>query len=64
MLKRGYIASNAFYTTYAHSSEIISKYLESVDEVFALIAKIQKKGELVETYLESKVCDSGFARLN
>ena len=33
MLKRGYLASNAFYMSHAHSEEIINKYLENVDRV-------------------------------
>ena len=64
MLKRGYIASNAFYTTYAHSEEIIKEYLEHVDEVFWMIAEINGRNETVESYLEGPVCHSGFGRLN
>ena len=64
MLKRGYIASNAFYTSYAHSEEIIKEYLQNVEEVFRNLAAINKRGELVRNYLESDVCHSGFGRLN
>lgn len=64
MLKKGYIASNAFYTTYAHSPEIISKYLDCVDEVFEMIADIEKREENVRDHLEGPVCQSGFGRLN
>lgn len=64
MLKRGYIASNAFYTTYAHSPEIIEEYLKNVGEVFGQIAEIQQQGKPVETHLEGPVCHSGFGRLN
>ena len=64
MLKRGYIASNAFYTSYAHSPEIIMEYLKNVDEVFGMIAEINGKGEKVEKYLQGPVCHSGFGRLN
>ena len=64
MLKRGYIASNAFYTSYAHSKEIIEGYLECVDEVFGLIAEIGRNGERVEDRLQGDVCHSGFGRLN
>lgn len=64
MLKRGYIASNAFYTSYAHSKEIIEGYLECVDEVFGLIAEIGRRGERVEDRLQGDVCHSGFGRLN
>ena len=64
MLKRGYIASNAFYTSYAHSPEIIDDYLENVGQVFQKIAEINHEGKKVEQYLESSVCHSGFGRLN
>lgn len=64
MLKRGYIASNAFYTTYAHSQEIIEEYLEHVDEVFKIISDIEGEGKSVYSYLEGPVCHSGFGRLN
>lgn len=64
MLKRGYIASNAFYTTYAHSQEIIQNYLDNVDEVFKMIAEINRKGQMVRSYLQGPVCHSGFGRLN
>lgn len=64
MLKRGYIASNAFYTSYAHSPEVIKEYLENVDEVFQSIADIETTGKKVEDCLEGPICHSGFGRLN
>ena len=64
MLKRGYIASNAFYTSYAHSQEMIEEYLENVDAVFMMLAEINRKNETVAAYLEGSVCHSGFGRLN
>ncbi len=64
MLKRGYLASTALYTTYAHSPEIIAAYLDNVDEVFGMIAELNKAGETVESALEGPVCHSGFGRLN
>ena len=64
MLKRGYIASTAFYTSFAHSDEIISEYLNVVDEVFQMIANIRERNEKVENRLQGEVCHSGFGRLN
>lgn len=64
MLKRGYIASNAFYTTFAHSEEIIEEYLEHVDEVFQMMAEIDSRNKTVKAHLEGPVCHSGFGRLN
>ena len=64
MLKRGYIASNAFYVSYAHSPEIIEEYLVNVDEVFASIARIKASNRKIASFLEGSVCHSGFGRLN
>ncbi len=64
MLKRGYIASNAFYTTYAHTKEIIDEYLKNVDEVFGIIADLNGRNEKVQEQLQGPVCHSGFGRLN
>lgn len=64
MLKRGYIASNGFYTSYAHSEEIIRGYLECVDEVFGMIAEIAGRGKRVGDHLQGGICHSGFGRLN
>lgn len=64
MLKRGYIASNAFYVSYAHSPEIIEEYMENVEEVFASITQINASGKKIISLLEGAVCHSGFGRLN
>lgn len=64
MLKKGYIASNVFYTSYAHSQELIKEYLDNVECVLKKIAEIQKRNENVVSYLEGSVCHSGFGRLN
>lgn len=64
MLRCGYIASNAFYVSFAHSKEVIKEYLENVESVFQKIKEIQKRCETVESYLEGPICHSGFGRLN
>ncbi|MGI6153523.1 MAG: aminotransferase class III-fold pyridoxal phosphate-dependent enzyme [Christensenellaceae bacterium] len=60
MLKKGYLASTAFYVSFAHTEEIVQAYLQAVDEVFAAIADIQD----IESALDGPVCHSGFQRLN
>ena len=55
MLKRGYIASNAFYTSYAHDPKMIHTYLENVEQVFCQIAEAQKEGEKVKNFLQGPV---------
>lgn len=64
MLKRGYIASNAFYVSYAHSPEIIEEYLGNANEIFAAIAQMQSNKKKIASVLEGDVCYSGFSRLN
>lgn len=64
MLKKGYIAANCFYASYAHSEAVIREYLATVGEVFRMISDITGKGELVRDHLEGAVCHSGFGRLN
>lgn len=64
MLKKGYLASNAFYACDAHSEDIIDKYIESLGEVFKRIRDIIDSGNKLGDYLEGPVCQSGFQRLN
>lgn len=64
MLKRGYLASNAFYSSFAHSEEIIDTYIEKLEEVFSGIHKVLIKGDNLRDYLEGPVCQTGFQRLN
>lgn len=64
MLKRGYLASNAFYTSYAHNKNIIEHYLHDLSGVFSCMADIMSRSEKIASYLQSGVCQSGFGRLN
>jgi glutamate-1-semialdehyde 2,1-aminomutase len=62
MLKRGYLATTAFYASLSHEEEIVNKYLEEVEEVFELL-KSYIDQNTVEDHLESHACHSGFQRL-
>ncbi len=64
MLKRGYLASNAFYTSYAHNKKVIEQYLDDIGIIFAQIGKCIREGKKIERLLEGEVCQSGFGRLN
>ena len=64
MLKKGYLASNAFYASFAHSEEIIDMYIDALDDVFSRIQSIRVKEDSVINYLEGPVCQAGFQRLN
>ena len=61
MLKRGFLASNLIYVSYAHTKEIVDKYLENAADIFKIIAD---KKELLEELLEAEVSHDGFTRLN
>lgn len=60
MLKKGYLATTAYYATFAHSTQKVSGYLKAVDEVFG---KMKAALNDPESLLEGPVCHSGFQRL-
>lgn len=62
MLKRGYIAASSIYVSYAHNEEIVEEYLESVDEVFGIMADAITNNSISEK-LETSIRDEGFKRL-
>ncbi len=62
MLETGFLATTAFYASYAHKKELIGSYLEACDKAFSLIAKAVESGE-PEKLLKGPVCHSGFKRL-
>lgn len=62
MLKKGFLATTAFYASYAHKAGHIAKYLEAVDAVFAFISKTLEKGK-PEKYFKGSICHSGFKRI-
>ncbi len=62
MLQRGFLATTAFYASFAHNETLIKKYLKAVDESYAIIDKAIKEGK-VELILKGPVCHSGFFRL-
>ncbi len=63
MLAKGFLASTQLYASFAHTSSSVNGYLKAVDEVFALISKALKDGD-VKKHLKGPVCHSGFKRLN
>lgn len=62
MLNRGFLATTAFYASYAHTSKEIEQYFSAVDQAFGVIAQaIASKNP--QRYLKKGVCHSGFKRL-
>ena len=59
MLKRGFLASNLTYLTYAHTSQVIEDYLSGLEEV---LEQVRATNDL-RSLLEGPVCHRGFKRL-
>jgi glutamate-1-semialdehyde aminotransferase len=62
MLEKGFLATNAFYTCYAHEDSHIASYLDALDKTFAVIIEAIEKKK-VEELLKGPIADSGFHRL-
>ena len=62
MLRRGILAKDSYYASYAHKQEHIDYYFEAVDEVFSIMADAIKRGNAKELLL-GPVCMTGFQRL-
>ncbi|MBM3702965.1 MAG: aminotransferase class III-fold pyridoxal phosphate-dependent enzyme, partial [Actinobacteria bacterium] len=62
MLEKGFLATTAFYASYAHEDQHVKKYLEATDETFNFISRAIKE-KCPEKYLKGSICHSGFQRL-
>ena len=62
MLKRGFLASNSVYVSYAHKKKDVEEYLKNVDKVFRLIAD-SIKSNTIFAKLSTSVMSVGFKRL-
>jgi glutamate-1-semialdehyde 2,1-aminomutase len=62
MLERGFLASKAFYSTYAHQDHHIETYLDAVETVFGIIAGALSRRD-VQAMLRGPIAHSGFRRL-
>jgi len=62
MLESGFLATTAFYASYAHKPELVQLYLKACDQTFLFIAEALEKGE-PEKFLKGPVCHSDFKRL-
>lgn len=63
MLEKGFLASNAYYSSFAHKERHVTEYLLAVDEAFKTIADAIAKGN-PGSLLKGPVCQSGFKRLS
>ncbi len=63
MLERGFLASNLYFASAAHTTVHIKNYLHAVDAVFKIIAEAVKRGDVMKR-LKGPVAHTGFQRLN
>lgn len=62
MLHRGFLATNAFYASYAHTDGHVKYYIEATKEAFAVIRQAID-ANMIEKMLKGPVAHSGFYRL-
>ena len=62
MLEQGYLASNLFYASYAHTDEHVKSYMEAVDAAFSEITLSIEVGDISQR-LKGKPSSVGFKRL-
>jgi glutamate-1-semialdehyde 2,1-aminomutase len=62
MLERGILASNIFYSMFAHQSHHVEQYLKAVYESFGIIKESEVGGTL-EKQLQGDLASTGFKRL-
>jgi glutamate-1-semialdehyde 2,1-aminomutase len=62
MLEHGFLASKAFYATYAHQDGHIEAYLAAVEHAFFVIRKALERNAVLDA-LTGPVAHAGFQRL-
>ena len=62
LLQKGFLATNAFYASYAHENAHIASYLDALDKTFAVIIEAIEQNK-VEKLLKGPIAHSGFHRL-
>lgn len=62
MLESGYLASNIFYSSFAHKDRHVDDYLKAADASFAEISSAVREGTM-DKRLKGPVSQSGFKRL-
>lgn len=62
MLQKGFLATDAFYPSYAHKDSHLKNYLTALDETFSFISRANEQNRVGEL-LKGPVAHSGFQRL-
>ncbi|MFH1389705.1 MAG: aminotransferase class III-fold pyridoxal phosphate-dependent enzyme [Candidatus Margulisiibacteriota bacterium] len=61
MLELGFLATTAFYASFAHQAKQVDGYCQAIDEVFAFLSKAASSDP--KKSLKGPICHSGFKRL-
>jgi len=64
MLKRGFLATNSVYVSFAHDKKLVDEYIDNLDEVFSIISKCENTDLDIDELLDGEVCHVDFTRLN
>ena len=64
MLKKGFLASNAFFSCIDHTDEILNKYFVAIEPLFKTISDCERGILSIDKILTTPCCVSGFKRLN
>lgn len=62
MLKRGFLATNAYYACYAHKKEHILSYINATKEAFKEIKEAIEQNRVMDA-IGGDICHTGFQRL-
>jgi glutamate-1-semialdehyde 2,1-aminomutase len=63
MLPKGYLAGNSVYSCIEHTPEIVTRFFDNLDPIFAIVKQCEE-GRDVMSLLKGPVSHSGFKRLN
>lgn len=63
LLAKGFLAGNCVYACIDHTPDVLDRYFEALDGVFATIKRCEE-GLDVNSLLKGPVCHAGFKRLN
>ena len=63
-LKNGFLASTNFYSSITHNERILDNYSDILEETYSVINDCIKGNKRIDNLLNTKVCHSGFKRLN
>lgn len=64
MLGKGYLAGTSVYVCTEHTPEVVERFFENLDPIFALIKQCEEGNQDVLNLLKGPVCHGGFKRLN